>query len=523
MDAIQQVIQELRDSYKKGPAPLSKTTTVNTATGLVNYDLQIPSKNAYPVNTPIRKRIARVAGKGDIATRWKVVSAITGSGYNAMGWVPEGGRSGVMTITASTKYAGYTTIGEEGNLTFEAWSAAEGFEDEKARQSVRLLQKMWLKEEVSILGGNFSMHLGTPTTPTFASVNTGGGVANGTYHAQVVELTLEGYLNWIASGASIVTGVPISQTITDPTGATFVLNGGSSQVSAAAASSAITGSNVGILNASVPYANGTVAWAWYIDDGASGAKTLQAVTLINSYTTSVTPTTTGQNATAAASDHSYNDGSINAGPAAYDGLLYATFASNSGSNSNSYLSGAYVQALPTGTAGVGTKLTSSGRGTVVEIDAALLSMWNSYQTSPTVIFVNAQQLKDITTLCLNNSSGPLLQYFTSPADGYQKLLAGGNIEFYFNPFTQDGGMKIPIIIHPTLPAGTILLWCETLPPQYMDSEIPNVAEVHTRRDYYQIDWPLRTRLYESGVYSEQTVAVYAPFAMGAITNIAPGT
>src|SRR5262249_11804581 len=109
------------------------------------------------------------------------------------------------------------------------------------------------------------------------------------------------------------------------------------------------------------------------------------------------------------------------------------------------------------------------------------------------------------------------------AAGYQRLMAGGKIEFYFNPFTQDGGMKVPIIIHPTLPAGTILLWGETLPPPYMDSNIPNVAEVHLRRDYYQIPSPLRTRLFESGVYSEQTVAVYAPFAMGAITNIAPGT
>lgn len=522
MDAIQQVISELRDSYKKGPAPLQKTTTVNTATGLVNYDLQIPSRNAYPVNTPIRKRMPRVAGKGDIATRWKVVSAITGSGYDGMGWVPEGGRSGVMTITASTKYAGYTTIGEEGNLTFEAWSAAEGFEDEKARQTVRMLQKMWLKEENSILGGNFSLQLGTPTTPTFVSAATGGTVANGTYHVQVVELTFEGYLNWLKSGASIVTGLPTTTTVTDPTGATFVLNGGTSNKSAAAASSAIS-SGTGVLSASVPVASGTVAWAWYIDDGGSGAKTLQAVTLINSYSTTTTPTTTGQNATAITADHSYNDGIVNAGPAAYDGLLYATFASFSAVNSNSYLPGAYVKSLATGTAGVGTKLTASGRGTVNEIDDALISMWNNYQTSPTVIFVAAQQLKDITTLCLNGSSGPLLQYFTDPAVGYQKLMAGGNIEFYFNPFTQDGGTKIPIVIHPTLPAGTILLWCETLPAQYMDSNIPNVAEVHTRRDYYQIDWPLRTRLFESGVYSEQTVAVYAPFAMGVINNIAPGT
>src|SRR5262249_29631142 len=231
---------------------------------------------------------------------------------------------------------------------------------------------------------------------------------------------------------------------------------------------------------------GVVAWAWYIDDGGSGAKTLQAVTTINSYYTSTTPTTSGQNATAVTADHSFNDGSQAGGTVtAYDGLLYAAFASNGNLNSNQYLTGAYVASLATGVAGTGTKLTASGRGTVVEIDTALQSMWDNYQVSPTVIFVNSQQLKDITTLCLTNNSGPLLQYFADPAAGYQRLMAGGNIEFYFNPFTQDGGMKIPIIIHPTLPAGTILLWGENLPPQYMDSNIPNVAEVHLRRDYYQ--------------------------------------
>jgi hypothetical protein len=43
-----------------------------------------------------------------------------------------------------------------------------------------------------------------------------------------------------------------------------------------------------------------------------------------------------------------------------------------------------------------------------------------------------------------------------------------------------------------------------------------------RRDYYQIDWPITTRAEMSGVYVEETLAVYAPFAMGVIDNIANG-
>ena len=52
--------------------------------------------------------------------------------------------------------------------------------------------------------------------------------------------------------------------------------------------------------------------------------------------------------------------------------------------------------------------------------------------------------------------------------------------------------------------------------------MPNVAEIKTRRDYYRVDWPLRTRQREVGVYAEEVLAIYAPFALGAITNIANG-
>jgi hypothetical protein len=70
-----------------------------------------------------------------------------------------------------------------------------------------------------------------------------------------------------------------------------------------------------------------------------------------------------------------------------------------------------------------------------------------------------------------------------------------------------------------LPPGTLLGWCERLPPWYQSNEVPNVAEMKIRRDYYRVDWPLRTRQREYGVYAEEVLAIYAPFAMFVITNI----
>jgi hypothetical protein len=180
--------------------------------------------------------------------------------------------------------------------------------------------------------------------------------------------------------------------------------------------------------------------------------------------------------------------------------------------------------MPTGAPGLGTPLTASGRGSVVEIDTMFQKMWDNFELSPTVLYVNSQELKNITSKVLSNASGPLLR-FDSPADGsggeYQ-VTASGVVQFYYNPFAINGGLRIPIRIHPRVPPGTIIGWAENLPIQYQSNEVPNVAEIKTRQDYYQIDWPVITRQRQVGVYAEEVLAVYAPFAMGIICNIANG-
>ena len=79
----------------------SLTKSVTLATGLTAYDLQAPAKNLYPVITPLRNSLPRVArlNPGD-AARWRTITSITGSGYDAMGWVPEGQRTASMSYAA---------------------------------------------------------------------------------------------------------------------------------------------------------------------------------------------------------------------------------------------------------------------------------------------------------------------------------------------------------------------------------------------------------------------------------------
>jgi len=471
---------------------------VSLSTGLTWYDLQAPAKNIYPVITPLRNSIPRVArANASDAARWKQVTALTGSGFDSMGWVPEGQRSGTMSYTASSKSATYVTLGEEDYLTFEAEAAAQGLEDENSMVTLRLLQKMMRKEEIGILAGNASLQLGTPTAPTLSASGSGATLPALTYSVIVVALTLEGWKN-----ASLAAGVATTKTVTGADGKTFTLAGGSSNKSSNTTQAVTLGQT---LFVSTPVVQGAVAYAWFA--GAASSETLQAITTINSVTFSAPLASSRQAVSAVTADNSANPNY------AFDGLL--TQALNPSNL-------AYVNLFATGTAGTGTTLTASGRGSVLEIDTMLQSMWDNYRISPTVLYVNSQELRNITNKVLTSGNSSLLRYENNAAGMPYSAVAGGTVEFYFNPFAGDGGVKMPIKVHPDLPPGTIIAYAEQLPAWYQNNEVPNVAEMLTRRDYYRMDWPARTRQREYGVYAEEVLAVYATFAMGVITNIANG-
>jgi hypothetical protein len=476
--------------------------SINLATGLVAYDLQAPAKNLYPVNTPLRNSIPRVGGGTGPATNWKQVSAITGSGLDADPWVPEGVRAGRMSYTTADKAATYVTIGEEDQITYEARSASQGFEDEQAKMVMRLLQKQMLKEESAILGGNKNLALGTSPTPTLSAGGSGATLPAATYVVYCVALSFNGYRNLLAAGN--VTGVQGQITVTSADGSTFNLNSGNAGKSAAPAGQAVTLGQT--LSATVVPLKGAVAYAWYA--GLAGSEKLEKVTTQSWVQFSAPLAGTGQAATAVTgTDRSSNS-------LAFDGF----FASAAGSSSL-----AYFNQLATGTAGTGTLLTASGRGSVNEIDAMLRSMWDNYQVSPTVLYVNSQELANISAKVLSTSSAPLLRYNVGPDGGTTGFSSAGAIDSYYNPFAMNpGGVKIPVRLHPMLPAGSILAYAENLPVQYQSNNVPNVAEVKTRQDYYQINWPLKTRAQEVGVYAEEVLAIYAQFAIGLICNISNG-
>lgn len=495
---LNEISQDTIDLFRKSAgAPLAGdprilNKAITQSTGLTWYDLQAPAKNLFPVITPLRNKIPRVAGNGDIATRWKVVTAInTGK---LRGAVPEGKRNGTVSMTTADKLASYKTVGLEDYVTFEAVNAAVNFEDIRATMAQRLLWANMIQEERLIFGGNGdAIALGTTPTPTVANAGTGGTIAAATYNVVCVALTHAG---WLAS--DLVNGVPGQQTVTMPDGTTYTYNPGTA-LKSSAGSTTPTGST-STISASVTPVNGAVAYAWYV--GTSGNEKLEAITTINSVKLTALAGTGQALSTLFTADRSKN-------AYEFDGFLNLGFA------------GGTVQTQATGTAGTGTKLSASNSdGAVDQIETLLKSMWDNFRLSPTTLYVSSQEVKNITSLVIKNGGSPIVRMAGDFAGGVNGVTAGSVVGSYLNRYSMNGGQLIKLELHPDAAPGTILAHADILP--YPLTNVSNVVEMHLRQDYYQIDWPVTKRQYESGVYFDGVLAHYFPSAIGVINNIADG-
>jgi hypothetical protein len=459
--------------------------------GLAFYDLEAGAKFLAPALTPLRNETPRVSGRGGIQANWRAVTGVNANGLRL--GVSGGNRGGVQAVTTADYFASYKGIGPETSVDFEAEYAGVGFDDVRAQAGLRGLQATMIGEEALILGGNNSLPLGQTPTPTLTASATGGSLASGTLSVIVVALSLDGFIN-----GSVLNGVQSQITRTNADGSSDIFGGGAAQKSANA-TIAVTGPS-GQVAAVVATVRGALGYAWFW--GAAGSEVLGAITSINSVSISTTAAGTQTAASLPSADWSSNT-------LVFDGLL--TIALKPGS-------GAYVASQASGTAGAGTPLTADGAGGVVEIDAALKSIWDNYRLSPDTIWVNSQEALNISKKILAGSVNSAQRFIFNAA---QDAIGGGvMVRTYLNRFSMSGGSTLDIRVHPNLPAGTILMTARSIP--YPLSGVGNVFQIRTRRDYYQIEWPLRTRRYEYGVYADEVLQHYFPPSLAVISNIANG-
>jgi len=475
----------------------------SATTGLQLYDLEAPSKKLYPVMTPLRNMIPRDASGFGTQANWKAVTGINTTNQRA--GVSEGKRGAVISQSTAEYLAAYRGYGLENYVNFEADYAGKGFEDIKALAVAQLLEAMMIQEERLDLCGNTSVALGTTPTPTLVAGTAGSMATHAAASVICVALGPQAYLD-VAGHNDGVTGqvfdpttalVPgvITKTNADATTDTF--GGGSAQQSASATVS-VTGPS-GSIAATVAAVRGAWGYAWYVG-ATAGTERLAAITSINSVVLTAYPGS-GQLASAlAVSDNSTST-------LDYDGL----FAQSVKSGSN-----AYYNALATGTAGTGTGLTSDSAGGISDFETAFASFYNKYRLSPTDIFVSSQECVNITKKIIGNGGAPLLRFALDPkniADG--NISAGVRVGDYLNKVMNT---RVNITVHPLIPPGTILFFTDRLP--YPLANVAQIVRKKLRKEYYQIEWPLKTRKYEYGVYADGVLQHYAPFSMGVITNIA---
>ena len=480
---------------------------ISTSTGIVAYDLQAPAKNLYPVVTPIRNVLPRVGGGTGTATNWRQVNSITGSGFDGMGWVPEGQRAGQMSYSTSNKSASYVTIGEEDAATFEAIAAGRGFEDIQARMTFRLLQKMMLKEEIDILGGNASLTLGTPGTVAMSASGSGSSLTTTTYYAKVAALTLEGWVNW-TNGAIEHHRRRRHQQDRHRCRRQDVRAERRHFEHQCRAKFFGHGRQHAVPERSSHHWSGRLCVVcldrrWRRDvEGGHEHQRHPAVRDHHHGSTVVCDHRRLQRQPELRVrwpvDHRTEK-------------RVKRLHRQPRDRDSRHRDCAYL---------VRPRLGQRDRHDVPD-------HVEQFRTVSDRAVRQCAGTKNITSKVLNGTSSPLLRYTEdgNGANAYE-LTASGTIAWYYKPFnTANGtqtGLRIPVKLHPRVPPGTIIGWAQELPIQYQSNEVPNVAEMKIRQDYYEIEWPIVTRQRQVGVYAEEVLAIYAPFAMGVLTNIANG-
>lgn len=533
---IQSLFSQLQTYAAENPQALRKDTTgfwgmpSTAVTGINYYDLELGAKTLVPIITPLRNKIPRTSGKGGVQANWRGIVGLNAAATGRVGGaIADGLRNAVVQTTTRDFVAAYKQVGLEDNVTFGADLAAQGFDDLKALAVRNLLWATMIEEEYLTLGGLGTTSLTTITpTPTLAvaaAASTAGSlVASTTYAVACMALTLDGYVRSTVAG-----GVPGQITFTTADGtAGQTYNAGCAKVSAVATLAATA---TGIINASVTTVPGAVGYAWFWYAGSThGLEVLGAITTTpylsiaalatGTQTTNSIPGYGG--AVGSAVDFSQNSN-------AFDGLFsmcalssYQPNVTVLGSPTSPGPWTQLVSGTVSGTTGyyVPTVLTADGEGGIVEIDAQLKWFWDTYRLSPTEIYVSSQEQTNISKKVLAGpSSGSANARFVF--DVKQGVIAGGAmVKSYMNKYSMSGAKDLPIHLHPNVPPGTMLFYTDTLP--YPLSNVTNVLQYRLLRDYYQIEWPYRTRKYEYGVYLHGVLQNYFPPAFAVMSGIGNG-
>lgn len=478
IDAIRSVAQAHGGVYNSFTQP-STMTTSQLPVGIQFFDFDTVGKKMFNKISILRNRIPRVKASGT-AFAWREILDINVG--KVVPGVSEGNRNAVIARSTKDRIATFAGLGMENVSTFEAKYAAQGVANVEELARIDALEALQMAEERVILGGNKSNLLGTPAAPAGVA-SAGGSMTARTVTCRVVALTMEGkYLASVATGVSTV----ISRTNAD--GSVDSIGGGSSMISAASAGVAVgAGQKVTWSVTDIPQA---MYWAWYT--GTAGNERLAGITSTNQFIQTTDESGSTQLATAITADNSRN-------LLEFDGMIPQIL--------RAYADGAegYFKSMNN------VALSADAAGNVTQLVNLFWSFYDKYQSGPTTLVMDGLTAYEITKMLLSGPAAAIYQNLITKNDS---IVGGFYVQKVLNPFTQQ---TVNIEVHPYMPTGTIMILTDSLP--FAVEGLGNMWEMMVRQEYYSIDWPLRTRKRECGVYVDEGLKLLAPFVMGIIKNI----
>jgi hypothetical protein len=507
---------------------LNKADTVSQGTNLLWYDLKNVVQMLYPYRELIPRisKLPRVSADGGNAYHWKRIVAINPNNVSA--GVSEGNRGARIAITEQDMVAAYKTLGLESSVTFEARLGSRNLSPEVLGIAIQsALRSLMIQEEQILINANASMPLGVTPTPTLLTPSGTSTFANQAYYVAAVALTGLGFVNYMAyNNTTLIGGVPGQVTKINADGSSDTYGGGSAAPSAIA--TATPSGTTQIIQAAVTVVPGALAYAWYIGSTINSPTTmyLAGITPSNQANFTKVPASTAQPLSAlyvngVAQDNSTNillpDGIL---PQVFGAILGPTpgqpMATNPLLPSGVSFSqgGSIVYQCATGNTG----LTLSGTN-ITEFDAVLRAAYDQYKIGYDRILISAADMLDTFGAMLTESSAANLYRIFFDADQETgRIVAGRKVTSYLNKFFNN---TLDVEVHPYLPPGTIIFWSDRSP--YELSGVANLLEARVRQDYYQVQWPWKSRRYEYGVYVDEVFALYFSPAFAVITNKNPST
>lgn len=512
-------------NLEKRLGPLAKADTIQQATNLLWYDLRPIIQMLYPYRELIPRisRLPRVSADGGNAFHWKRIVGINVNG--ASSGVSEGNRGARIAISEQDLTAAFKTLGFESSVTFEARLGARNLSPEALGISVQsALRSLMIDEEKILINGDAALPLGQTPTPTLVAgtvAGVTGAFASGTVYVVCVALTGMGQLGYSPYNSVTNTGGIVGQvTKVNADGSTDTYGGGSAQPSAET-SVATTGTQA--VTATATLVPGAFAYAWFVGS-ASGAEYLAGLTPSNQAILSKYPPTTNQPVGNLKVGATYADNSVD--QLVPDGVLSQVFGQITGPSPGQFMStnpllpsgvsftagGSIVYSMPAGNTG----LTIDGSN-FSEIDAVLRAAYDQYKIGFDRILISATDVLDTFGAMLGQASsanGFRIWFDADQETG--RIIAGRRVTSYLNKFFNN---TLDVEVHPYVPPGCILFWSDRSP--YELSGVANLLEAKVRQDYYQIQWPWRSRRYEYGVYVDEVFPIYFTPAFAAIINKNP--